>query len=35
LLLRELLSRSYAYEWVSFDDERLAPKGLAQLSPAW
>ena len=24
-----------AYEVVSFDDERRAPKGLAQLAPAW
>jgi UDP-3-O-[3-hydroxymyristoyl] N-acetylglucosamine deacetylase len=34
-LLRELLSRPDAYEIVTFDDERAAPKGLAQLAPAW
>ena len=35
LLLRQLLSQPDAYELVSFDDERQAPKGLAQLAPAW
>ena len=35
LLLRELLNRPDAYETVTFDDEKLAPKGLAQLAPAW
>jgi UDP-3-O-[3-hydroxymyristoyl] N-acetylglucosamine deacetylase len=34
-LLRELLSRPDAYEIVTFDDERDAPSGLAQLAPAW
>ena len=34
-LLRELLSRPDAYEVVSFSDERQAPRGLAQLAPAW
>ena len=34
-LLRELLSQPQAFEWVTFDDARLAPKGLAQLAPAW
>ena len=34
-LLRELLSRPDAYEVVSFADERQAPRGLAQLAPAW
>ena len=34
-LLRELLSRPEAYEVVSFADERQAPRGLAQLAPAW
>jgi len=34
-LLRELLSRPEAYEIVTFEDERAAPKGLAQLAPAW
>jgi UDP-3-O-[3-hydroxymyristoyl] N-acetylglucosamine deacetylase len=35
LLLRELLSRSDAYEVTSFDDERRAPAGFAQLARAW
>ena len=34
-LLRELLSYPEAYEVVTFDDERQAPKGLAQMAPAW
>ena len=34
-LLRELLSRPESFEIVTFDDERTAPKGLAQLAPAW
>ena len=34
-LLRELLSRPQAYEVISFADERQAPRGLAQLAPAW
>jgi UDP-3-O-[3-hydroxymyristoyl] N-acetylglucosamine deacetylase len=34
-LLRELLSRPDVYEVVSFADERQAPRGLAQLAPAW
>jgi len=34
-LLRQLLSQPDAYELMSFDDERQAPKGLAQLAPAW
>ena len=34
-LLRELLAQPQAYELVSFEDERRAPKGLAQLAPAW
>ena len=34
-LLRELLSRPDAFEIVTFEDERAAPKGLAQLAPAW
>ena len=34
-LLRELLAHPEAYEVVSFDDERRAPRGLAQLAPAW
>ncbi len=35
LLLRELLSRPDAYEVTSFEDERSAPAGFAQLVPAW
>ncbi len=34
-LLRELLAHSDAYEVVTFDDEKLAPKGFATLAPAW
>ena len=34
-LLRELLSRPDAYDIVTFEDERAAPQGLAQLAPAW
>ena len=34
-LLRELLSQPDAYEMVSFEDERQAPRGLAKLAPAW
>lgn len=34
-LLRELLAHPEAYELVTFEDERRAPKGLAQLAPAW
>ncbi|MFZ4286265.1 UDP-3-O-acyl-N-acetylglucosamine deacetylase [Variovorax sp. HJSM1_2] len=35
LLLRELLAHPEAYEIVTFDDERQAPKGFAQLARAW
>ena len=35
LLLRELLNHPEAYEVVTFEDERKAPPGLAQLAPAW
>ena len=35
LLLRELLDQPAAWDVVSFDDERQAPKGFAQLAPAW
>jgi UDP-3-O-[3-hydroxymyristoyl] N-acetylglucosamine deacetylase len=35
LLLRELLAHPEAYDIVSFDDDSTAPKGLAQLAPAW
>jgi UDP-3-O-[3-hydroxymyristoyl] N-acetylglucosamine deacetylase len=34
-LLRELLARSDAWEVVTFDDDKLAPKGFAQLARAW
>jgi UDP-3-O-[3-hydroxymyristoyl] N-acetylglucosamine deacetylase len=35
LLLRELLKQPDAYEVVSFEREREAPTGFAQLAPAW
>ena len=34
-LLRELLSRTDAWEVVSFEDEARAPSGFAQLARAW
>ena len=34
-LLRELLAHQDAYEIVTFEDEKLAPKGFATLAPAW
>jgi UDP-3-O-[3-hydroxymyristoyl] N-acetylglucosamine deacetylase len=34
-LLRTLLADPGAYDVVSFDDERQAPRGLAALAPAW
>ncbi|MDH4053180.1 MAG: UDP-3-O-acyl-N-acetylglucosamine deacetylase [Rubrivivax sp.] len=34
-LLRALLADATAYDIVSFDDERKAPRGLAELAPAW
>jgi UDP-3-O-[3-hydroxymyristoyl] N-acetylglucosamine deacetylase len=34
-LLRELLSRPQAYEVVTFADARQAPRGMAELAPAW
>jgi UDP-3-O-[3-hydroxymyristoyl] N-acetylglucosamine deacetylase len=34
-LLRALLADEAAYSIVTFDDETLAPKGLAELAPAW
>lgn len=34
-LLRELLSHADAYEVVSFEDEKKAPQGFAQLARAW
>jgi UDP-3-O-[3-hydroxymyristoyl] N-acetylglucosamine deacetylase len=35
LLLRELLKHPDAWEVVTFEDEKLAPKGFAQLARAW
>ncbi|WP_423594353.1 UDP-3-O-acyl-N-acetylglucosamine deacetylase [Roseateles sp. MS654] len=35
LLLRELLADAQAYEIVTFEDERDAPAGFAELAPAW
>ena len=34
-LLRELLAQSDAWEIVTFEDEKHAPTGFAQLAPAW
>lgn len=34
-LLRALLADAEAYEIVSFEDERQAPHGFAELAPAW
>ncbi len=34
-LVRALLADAGAYEWVTFPDAALAPKGLAELAPAW
>ena len=34
-LLRELLAHPEAYDIASFDDDKTAPQGLAQLAPAW
>ncbi len=34
-LLRELLARTDAWETVTFPDEKLAPKGFAQLARTW
>ncbi len=34
-LLRELLSRPQSFEVVTFSDARQAPRGLAELAPAW
>ena len=34
-LLRELLTRTDAWEVVTFEDEKLAPSGFAQLAKAW
>jgi UDP-3-O-[3-hydroxymyristoyl] N-acetylglucosamine deacetylase len=35
LLLRALLADPSAFETVTFDDERQAPAGFAELAPAW
>ena len=34
-LLRELLAHQDAYEVVTFEDEKHAPKGFSTLAPAW
>ena len=34
-LLRKLLADTSAWDSVTFDDERQAPAGLADLAPAW
>jgi UDP-3-O-[3-hydroxymyristoyl] N-acetylglucosamine deacetylase len=34
-LLRELLAQKDAYEIVSFDDQRQAPAGFAEVARAW
>lgn len=34
-LLRKLLADPSAHEVITFDDERAAPQGLAELAPAW
>jgi UDP-3-O-[3-hydroxymyristoyl] N-acetylglucosamine deacetylase len=34
-LLRQLLADASAYEMVTFEDESEAPKGFAELAPAW
>jgi UDP-3-O-[3-hydroxymyristoyl] N-acetylglucosamine deacetylase len=34
-LLRELLAQPDAFEVVTFEDEKSAPKGFATLAPAW
>ena len=34
-LLRALLASPESYEWVSFEDDKKAPKGLAELASAW
>ncbi len=34
-LLRELLAQPKAWEVVTFEDEKQAPNGFAQLTPAW
>ena len=35
VLLRELLNHPEAWDVVTFEDEKLAPKGFAQLARAW
>ena len=34
-LLRRLLADEGAFEIVAFDDEARAPRGFAELAPAW
>jgi UDP-3-O-[3-hydroxymyristoyl] N-acetylglucosamine deacetylase len=35
ILLRALLEQPQAWETVTFEDERQAPRGFAQAAPAW
>jgi UDP-3-O-[3-hydroxymyristoyl] N-acetylglucosamine deacetylase len=35
LLLRALLAQKDAWEIVTFDDQAKAPRGMAELAPAW
>jgi UDP-3-O-[3-hydroxymyristoyl] N-acetylglucosamine deacetylase len=35
LLLRELLKHPEAWDVVTFEDDKRAPKGFAQLARAW
>ena len=35
LLLRELLDHPEAWDVVTFDDDKKAPQGFAQLARAW
>ena len=35
VLLRALLADSTAYDIVTFEDEARAPRGMAELAPAW
>ena len=34
-LLRALLADAEAWDVVTFEDEKTAPRGLAELAPAW
>ncbi|RYZ12335.1 MAG: UDP-3-O-acyl-N-acetylglucosamine deacetylase [Comamonadaceae bacterium] len=35
LLLRELMARPHSWRTVTFDDEKLAPRGFAEVARAW